>query len=67
MNINKKVNFKSTGFVNGILRAYLRNGGCKIDPKSMDKVTYLSIQYSHPQWLVERYIEQFGYEATKQY
>jgi len=65
VNITKKVNFKSTGFVNGILRAYLRNGGCKIDPKSMDKVMYLSIQYSHPQWLVERYIKQFGYDATK--
>lgn len=66
VNLTKKVNFKSAGFVNGILRAYLRGNGCIIDGTKMSKVDYLSIEYSHPKWMVERFIEQWGPDKTIQ-
>lgn len=63
--LTKKVNFKSSGFVNGVLRAYLRGGGCVIDPAKMEALDRLAIEYSHPKWLVERWIQQWGEEATE--
>ncbi len=32
----------------------------------MNKVDYLSLEYSHPKWMVERFIEQWGVEKTRQ-
>ncbi len=38
---------KTGGFVNGVLRNLLRRGA-------------LAVEYSHPEWLVSRWIEEFG-------
>jgi 16S rRNA (cytosine967-C5)-methyltransferase len=60
--IAKKVSFRHSGFVNGVLRSITR----------MDEIAYptdvkerISIKYSHPLWLVERWIELFGSEFTE--
>lgn len=60
----KKLN-KYTGFVNGILRNIARDidNVMKIEDKT--DMEYLSIKYSHPLWLVEKYINDFGYDFTK--
>ncbi|MBQ7718912.1 MAG: 16S rRNA (cytosine(967)-C(5))-methyltransferase RsmB [Clostridia bacterium] len=47
----KKAAFKSSGFVNAVLRAYMK-GGEKLPPKD-DEVRYLSVLYSYPEWIVE--------------
>ncbi|HBF36560.1 MAG TPA: 16S rRNA (cytosine(967)-C(5))-methyltransferase RsmB [Firmicutes bacterium] len=53
--------------VNGVLRAYLRNKD-KLKPpdRSLDLVESLAIEYSHPRWLVERWLKRFGEERTEQ-
>lgn len=62
----KKYGHKGTiGFTNGVLRSISRDkeGFKSVDIK--DKVKYLSIKYSHPEKLVERWIDQFGIEFTE--
>ncbi|HHY46446.1 MAG TPA: 16S rRNA (cytosine(967)-C(5))-methyltransferase RsmB, partial [Firmicutes bacterium] len=66
------------GFVNAVLRAALRGlpalrvpgeGGTPGEgggPGKRETQDYrLSVYLSHPRWLVERWIRQFGFEATK--
>jgi len=53
----RKVSAK--GFVNAILRQIARDSVGARDGDSIDEV---SIQLSHPKWLLERWIGQFGYE-----
>jgi 16S rRNA (cytosine967-C5)-methyltransferase len=57
----KKVSAK--GFVNALLRSYQR---VPVIPVHEDEIDKLSIATSHPRWLVERWIEQFGFEATNE-
>ena len=54
----------AAGLVNAVLRAYLRadhpwprSGG--------DRDLYLRAGLSHPDWMVERYLEQLGYQRAK--
>ncbi|AYC29195.1 16S rRNA (cytosine(967)-C(5))-methyltransferase RsmB [Paenisporosarcina cavernae] len=49
--------------VNGILRSILREGVRSIEEID-DENLQLSIASSHPLWLVERWVKQFGYEKT---
>ena len=59
--MTKKANFKSAGFVNGVLRSFIRlNGQWPYPNKETDLNIYLSVYYSHPLWLVERWTELFG-------
>ncbi|QXM05865.1 16S rRNA (cytosine(967)-C(5))-methyltransferase RsmB [Crassaminicella indica] len=61
----KKVDFKATGFVNGILRSFLRNrNSIKVPTIKEDIIKHLSITYSHPEWLVERWLKEFGQDFT---
>lgn len=64
--IAKKINSRLSGFVNGILRNYVRNQN-KVKLPSYDKnpIHHLSIKYSHPEWLVSRWINDYGIEFTK--
>ena len=62
----KKYGHKGTiGFANGVLRSISRNieEFAKIDVK--DKLEYLSIKYSHPEYLVRIFLDKFGYEFTE--
>jgi 16S rRNA (cytosine967-C5)-methyltransferase len=61
----KKVNFRSKGFVNGILRNYIRKEDeLIIDDKDIDK--YLSIKYSYPIWMIKYFVDLFGLDKTKE-
>jgi 16S rRNA (cytosine967-C5)-methyltransferase len=53
------------GLVNGILRSVQREGVPSLDQIS-DPIERISIETSHPIWLVKRWVEQFGLERTKQ-
>lgn len=50
-------------FVNGVLRNIDRKGVPDYS-KIKDRAERLSIETSHPKWLVERWIKQYGYETT---
>lgn len=51
----------SAGFVNGLLRSASK-GEIKYPT---DKIQYLSVKYSFPVWICEKWISDFGYEFTQ--
>lgn len=53
------------GMVNGVLRSIQREGLPSLDVVS-DPIERLSIETSHPEWLVKRWVSQFGMERTKE-
>ena len=54
-----------TGFVNGVLRNLLRQTTPPWPDPSGHLLRYLSIRYSCPQWLVERWLSFFGPAKTE--
>jgi len=56
----------SSSFVNGVLRNVARNKSSITYPdKEKNPAMYLSVKYSHPEWLVERWISDFGFDFTE--
>lgn len=54
------------GFVNGVLRNIGRNLDKISYPSREEKpILYLSIRYSMPEWIVKRWITQYGLEQTE--
>jgi 16S rRNA (cytosine967-C5)-methyltransferase len=51
--------------VNFILREALRQKDKLEDPVIADPVQYLSVRWSHPEWLVRRWVGQFGIERAE--
>ncbi len=56
---------QTAGYVNGVLRAVARNAENLPQPDCETKAAYYALRYSHPQWLVERYLKQFGLKQTR--
>lgn len=54
---------KQKGFINAILRGFLRDG-LKIDYKNLEGEAKLSIEYSCPKWLVKMWLKRFGENDT---
>jgi 16S rRNA (cytosine967-C5)-methyltransferase len=52
-----------SGLVNAILRGALRDGE-NLDPKPDNNPKSLAVYYSHPEWLVNRWISEFGSQQT---
>ena len=52
------------GVVNGVLRSILREGVRTFD-EIENEVERLAIMTSHPQWLVERWVENYGFDKTR--
>lgn len=68
--INDAVNLTQTakktsakGFVNAVLRRFTRE---KIELVYKDEIEKLSIETSHPRWLIEKWSADFGFEETIQ-
>ncbi len=53
------------GFVNGILRSFLRDEK-KIDYKDLDGIAKMSIEYSCSKWIVKKWVGIFGEEKTEE-
>ena len=54
------------GFVNGVLRAVARGLDQVVYPDpAQDPLLYLSVTTSMPMWIVEKWMEQFGFEITQ--
>ncbi|MGI8670677.1 MAG: 16S rRNA (cytosine(967)-C(5))-methyltransferase RsmB, partial [Aridibacter sp.] len=68
--INESVNLvkfakkkSASGLVNAVLR---RASKQKFDFEFKDEIEKLSVETSHPRWLVEKWIKQFGFDITKE-
>jgi len=56
---------RSSGFVNAILRSFLRDG-CKICwPEKSDTEYYLSVKYSFPRSICSLYLEDYGRDTAE--
>jgi 16S rRNA (cytosine967-C5)-methyltransferase len=53
------------GFVNAVLRSLERGKANLLFPSREDPVSYLAVNFSHPAWLVEHWLELFGFEKTE--
>lgn len=62
----KHGNRGSIGYVNGMLRNIDRNKEKLKDINIKDPTKRISVKYSHPQWLVDKWIEEFGVEFTEE-
>lgn len=50
------------GFVNGVLRNISRNlGQIELPDKEQQPVAYLSVTYSMPEWIVEKWLDEYGF------
>lgn len=61
----KKGFYNLKGFVNGVLRNIMRSKNQLHFPSKVQLPEYLSVVYSMPRWLVERWLDQFGAEITE--
>jgi 16S rRNA (cytosine967-C5)-methyltransferase len=72
--VNEAVDFvkklqgkKPADLTNGVLRNIIRNKDkIRYPDREEDAVGYLSAYYSHPSWMVKRWIARFGEEAAEQ-
>jgi 16S rRNA (cytosine967-C5)-methyltransferase len=56
---------KVAGFVNGVLRNFLRKKDKTADAQRNDWETVLPTEYSHPQWLVKKWLDYLGRKETE--
>lgn len=54
-----------SGMVNGVLRNTVRSKEQLVLPPGLDDVKRISLEHSHPEWLVKRWIKQLGNELTE--
>jgi 16S rRNA (cytosine967-C5)-methyltransferase len=54
-----------SGMVNGVLRSVLRNKAELVLPTGLPEVKRISLEHSHPEWLVKRWIGQLGADLTE--
>lgn len=50
---------KASGLVNGILRTVVRAGDARPEPETGDPARDLAIRFSHPTWMVRRWLDRF--------
>lgn len=65
VNLCKKYNFKSANFVNAILRKVEKSDYEEIDGID-DNISRISLKYSIPKWMVNKFLEEYGEELTEQ-
>lgn len=61
--IRKSANPRAAGFANAVLRRIGEQGKAVRLPDANDCVSYLSVKYSHPAWLVDHFLKRLGEEA----
>jgi 16S rRNA (cytosine967-C5)-methyltransferase len=65
--IRKKGQHNACTFVNGILRQIARRAAYFTKPDKLAKpAEYLALQFSHPQWLVDRWFKRFRFDRMEQ-
>ena len=61
----KRGNLKAKGLVNAVSRRIAEHADSLPEVPRGDLAEYLSIQYSHPKWLVARFLDELGAEDTE--
>lgn len=61
-----KTHGKKSGYVNGLLRNLDRKRSAVRHPAADNPLKRLSVLYSHPEWLVKRWIARFGAMAAEE-
>jgi len=56
---------RAIGLINAVLRHLPSRDGLKTRLVTLAENESLAIQYSHPQWMIDRWIEHFGMENTQ--
>lgn len=54
------------GFVNAVLRSFVRDNKQIVYPDVQNLIAYYSVRYSCPEWLVKKWISEYGAEQTEQ-
>ena len=63
--LSKKVGAcKSSGFINAVLRNFVRSDMKYSLPDEKNKLAYLSVKYSCPEFLIDKWLTQYGEENT---
>ena len=63
----KRAGFEhQVGFLNAVLRGYLREAEAIKKILADQKISQPALGYSHPEWLVEKWRQQFGDDNTRQ-
>ena len=52
------------GFINGVLRSFVRNGKLLLLPDPQDQTAYLSVKYSYQPWIVSLWVEAYGADTA---
>ena len=55
---------RAAGFVNAVMRRATRETA-PMPPRDRNEKSYLAIAYSHPRWMVERFVDWFGVENAE--
>ena len=63
VNIAKKQGYQTSKFVNAVLRNFIRNERRSLE--GLDELERISIETSHPLWMVKMFNKQYGLEKTK--
>lgn len=67
VNIAKKRGHQGiSGMVNGVLRNVLRKKEELQIPKGLSPTVRIALEHSHPEWLVAKWIEQFGEDVAEE-
>jgi 16S rRNA (cytosine967-C5)-methyltransferase len=67
VNLSKKFGHAaSSRYVNGVLRGIARKRNeIKYPDEEKENIKYLSVKYSHPEWMIKGWVHRFGKEFTK--
>lgn len=65
VNLCKKYDKRSSGFVNAILRNVIRNKDSVIELDDSDTIMYLATKYSYQPWIIKNWVNAFGKEFTE--
>lgn len=67
VNLSKKYCKKTSGFINGVLRNIQRKKeSIKLPNPKKNIIKYLSVKYSHPEWLVKKFLNDFDQVFTEE-
>ncbi len=62
----KRYQRRYSGFVNAVLRSFIRKDKrFSLPNPKKDNIKYLSVIYSHPEWLVDMWVKQYGIDFTE--
>lgn len=67
VNMAKKFSRGREGFINGVLRAYIKSPyEAKIPDRSVDEIQHLSVKYSYEPWIIELWMDQFNADFVEE-